>query len=94
MVANPFIFCPFNAGPRICIGQQFAYNEASFFLIRLIQQFTSFSLDEAARLPDAIPKPEWAGIRGPQGRDRIRFHVTLTMFVRGGLWMKMEEVHQ
>jgi len=22
MVNNPFILCPFNAGPRICLGQQ------------------------------------------------------------------------
>ena len=33
LVPNPFIFMPFNAGPRICLGQQFAYNEVDFIPI-------------------------------------------------------------
>jgi hypothetical protein len=33
MTASPFIFQPFSAGPRICLGQNFAYNEVSSYLI-------------------------------------------------------------
>ncbi|KAK0460977.1 cytochrome P450 [Desarmillaria tabescens] len=44
---NPWIFLPFNAGPRICLGQQFAYNEMSFIIIRLLQAFEGFELDES-----------------------------------------------
>ncbi|KAL4257049.1 cytochrome P450 family protein [Pleurotus pulmonarius] len=32
LIPNSFAFLPFNAGPRICLGQQFAYNEMSFML--------------------------------------------------------------
>ncbi|KAI4214642.1 MAG: hypothetical protein LQ351_002715 [Letrouitia transgressa] len=34
-----FNFLPFNGGPRICPGQQFALTEASYTLIRLCQTF-------------------------------------------------------
>ena len=32
-------FLPFNGGPRICIGQQFALTEASYVMVRLLQKF-------------------------------------------------------
>jgi len=34
-------YLPFNGGPRICIGQQFALTEASYTTIRLLQNITS-----------------------------------------------------
>ncbi|THU87636.1 cytochrome P450 [Dendrothele bispora CBS 962.96] len=57
---NPFIFLPFNAGPRICLGQQFAYNEMSFMLIRLVQYFESFEFCVDACEPEfRAPRKEW-----------------------------------
>ena len=32
-------YLPFNGGPRICIGQQFALTEASYTIVRLMQEF-------------------------------------------------------
>lgn len=32
-------YIPFNGGPRICIGQQFALTEAGYTTVRVMQQF-------------------------------------------------------
>ncbi|KAF8960212.1 cytochrome P450 [Flammula alnicola] len=90
---NPFIFLPFNAGPRICLGQQFAYHETSFFLIRLLQQFSSITHVYDAQPPSSRPPVEWAGSEGTKGRDRIRVKSYMTMSVMGGCWMTMEEAN-
>lgn len=34
-----FEYIPFNAGPRICIGQQFALTQIAFVTFRLLQAF-------------------------------------------------------
>lgn len=47
--SKPFVFMPFNAGPRSCLGQQFAYAEVGVFICRLIQRWTSSSLSGNSR---------------------------------------------
>ncbi|KAK4497701.1 hypothetical protein PRZ48_010354 [Zasmidium cellare] len=32
-------FLPFNGGPRICLGQQFALTEAGYVVVRMVQRF-------------------------------------------------------
>ncbi|GBE84577.1 cytochrome P450 monooxygenase pc-3 [Sparassis latifolia] len=93
LTPNPFIFLPFNAGPRICLGQQFAYNEMSFFLIRLLQNFSSITLDPDSHEPGTLPPKEWAGARGRKGIERFWPKVHLTMYSYGGLWVKMTEAN-
>ncbi|KAJ2990144.1 hypothetical protein NUW54_g8561 [Trametes sanguinea] len=83
---NPFIFVPYNAGPRICVGPdlsrlQFAYDEMSYFIIRLLQSFASMDLDSAAQPPDARPPPDWANAEGQQGNEKIIPKCHLTLYV-------------
>jgi len=48
-------------------------------------------MEDDARPPNSFPVPEWAGKEGPQGRDKVFFKVHLTMYVKGGLWVRMNE---
>lgn len=36
---KPWNFIPFNGGPRICIGQQFAMVEMGYTIVRILQEF-------------------------------------------------------
>ncbi|KAG6374893.1 cytochrome P450 [Boletus reticuloceps] len=89
LTPNSFIFLPFGAGPRICLGQQFAYNEISYFLIRLLQSIDAVSLDmETQRLPPS----DWAQAKGRKALEKVILRSHLTMYVQGGLWVRMKEV--
>ncbi|EKM59239.1 uncharacterized protein PHACADRAFT_249541 [Phanerochaete carnosa HHB-10118-sp] len=91
LTPNPFIFLPFNAGPRICLGQQFAYNEMSFFLIKLLQTFESISFDRESFEPEALPPAEWAKFPGRKGKEKFWPRAHLTLYSEGGMWVKMRE---
>lgn len=47
-------YLPFNGGPRICLGQQFALTEASYTTVRLMQEFTKIESRD-----DGRPWTEW-----------------------------------
>ncbi|KAF8893052.1 cytochrome P450 monooxygenase pc-3 [Infundibulicybe gibba] len=87
LTPNPFIFLPFNAGPRICLGQQFAYHEVSFFLVRLLQQFSRFSLARDAQPESSINERP----RSDGTYEKVWAGSHLTMFARGGMWVRMQE---
>ncbi|KAJ7047927.1 cytochrome P450 monooxygenase pc-2 [Mycena alexandri] len=90
LTPNPYIFLPFNAGPRICLGQQFAYQETSFFLVRLLQRFASFSLAPDAQPEHTKPPASWKS-SPMKAKEQITFGASLTMYARGGLWVRMTE---
>ena len=62
--------------------QQFAYHETSFFLIRLLQQFTGFSLAPEAQPVGTRPPESWAGCVGSKGSTKVWPGLHLTMYVR------------
>jgi len=57
-------FVDFNAGPRVCLGKDFALMEASYAIIRILQTFPSMSL------PPEIPNE-------PVGAERQSFTIAL-----------------
>ncbi|KAF7294859.1 putative cytochrome P450 monooxygenase CYP63 [Mycena indigotica] len=87
-VANPTMYAPFSAGPRICVGQNYAYNEASYFLVRLLQEFDTFTLAPEVQPPGSLPPSEWKGRRGRQAIERVWPAASMTLFVKGGLWVR------
>ena len=90
LVPNPFIFLPFNAGPRICLGQQFAYNEASTVIARIAQTFEKISLDMDSN-PEAKPPTDWASGIGRKATEKVWVRSHITIFANGGVWVKMDE---
>ncbi|KAH0839507.1 cytochrome P450 [Lanmaoa asiatica] len=90
LTPNPFIFLPFNAGPRICLGQQFAYHEVSYFLIRLLQSIDAVSLDMEMQ---HLPPVDWALAKGRKALEKVVLRAHITMYVQDGLWVRMNEAN-
>ncbi|CAE6436778.1 unnamed protein product [Rhizoctonia solani] len=88
-VKDPMRFVPFNAGPRICLGQQFAYNEASFVLVRMLQKFYRLELAMDAAPDGCVPPPEWRGQDGRKGFERVWVKNAVTLYSKGGMWVRV-----
>ncbi|KAJ3574394.1 hypothetical protein NP233_g1797 [Leucocoprinus birnbaumii] len=89
--ANMGMFSPFSHGPRICIGKNYAYNEMTFFLVRLLQRFDRFELATDCQPEGSLPPSEWKERRGRQRIEKIWPAAALTLFVKGGLWIKFHK---
>ena len=58
---------------------QFAYHEATFFLVRLLQQFTGFTLEKSENIQ---PPAEWAACDGLKATEKVWPGLHLTMYVK------------
>jgi cytochrome P450 len=66
-------FLPFNGGPRICLGQQFALTEAGYVIVRLVQRFSeleNLERDEVVRHQYSLTtSPKRCLVRFREGRE-------------------------
>ncbi|RDW67514.1 hypothetical protein BP6252_08910 [Coleophoma cylindrospora] len=66
-----FNYLPFNAGPRICIGQQFALAEIAYVTVRLLQKFDSI---DGSALPKGRLPCDWKLVDKVAGGVNIKLH--------------------
>jgi cytochrome P450 len=64
-----FAYLPFGAGPRICVGAQFALTEAVLVLASMVRRFRVTSADTRPVLPVAIVTTQ------PDHASMVRLHV-------------------
>ncbi|KAF8577266.1 CYP63 cytochrome P450 monooxygenase-like protein [Ramaria rubella] len=91
---NPYVFVPFSAGPRICLGQQFAYHEASFFIIRMLQHFDRIELAPDCQPESSQPPASWKHSNSGTPRkafEQCVLNSHLTLYSEGGLWLRMSQ---
>ncbi|KAG9046266.1 hypothetical protein FS837_004763 [Tulasnella sp. UAMH 9824] len=70
--------------------KQFAYNEASFVIVRLMQLFDRFTLSQKeAAPPSALPPASWKDSNGRKRVEEAWPKSALTLYSKGGMWIKM-----
>jgi cytochrome P450 len=53
-LAHRYAYMPFGAGPRVCVGAQFALAEAALVLAMVVQKFELARDDDTPVLPMAV----------------------------------------
>ncbi|KAI0686875.1 cytochrome P450 [Cytidiella melzeri] len=91
---KPMVFTPFSGGPRICLGQNYARNEATFLIVRLLQEFDTFTLAPEAHPAGSLPPPQWQHGTGREPVEKICPQYAMTLFVKGGLWVRFGKANE
>ena len=65
-------YLPFGAGPRICVGAQFAMAEATLVLAALVQSFRIALVGDQEVMPRPHAAPSRAGFHPVRARGLIR----------------------
>ncbi|KAF8340601.1 cytochrome P450 [Cantharellus anzutake] len=87
---DSFRFLPFNAGPRVCLGKDFAYNQASFVMVKLLQNFDTFELRQKQDAPEgAVPPEFWKKSSGRAAYEQVWPRSAITVYAKGGVWIHM-----
>lgn len=67
-------------------SQQFAYNEASFVIVRLLQTFESFSVAQAEAAPaGSLPPASWKSMEDRRGVEECIPQSAMTLYAKVGL---------
>lgn len=53
-VQPPWGYLPFNGGPRICIGQQYALTEVGYVIVRMAQEFRLLKSRDAGAWEESL----------------------------------------
>ncbi|EMD41297.1 hypothetical protein CERSUDRAFT_109895 [Gelatoporia subvermispora B] len=91
LAERPSMYIPFLQGPRVCPGKDFALQEATYMLARLLQRFSSIELVPEALPKGAAPPPHWKQGKGRQTIEKCWPATAFTIFVKGGLWVRLRE---
>lgn len=76
--SSDYTFHPFIGGPRKCLGERFALKLAKYTICRLVQCFSTITVD----VPVVEARPDW--------QEQIRYQIGLTMSPDDGVFVKMK----
>ncbi|KAK7959659.1 uncharacterized protein PG986_004513 [Apiospora aurea] len=76
---------PFIGGPRKCLGEAFAIDEAKYMVCRVLQQFSSIEAAESGGQLKTL-NDDWV--------NEVKYHVGLTMSPDDGVWLTMVPTHE